>query len=108
MAKKQTGLEKFMGKTFTGGVKIENPTESREVRKTPAAEPAAPAEETKEPKRPGRPRSEGKAEQSTIIVKVDRELKRKLEEVKYLTHKSTLKDVIVEAMNDIVRKYEQK
>lgn len=104
MAKKQTGLEKFMGKTFTGGVRIEAPTEAREHRELPAE--AAVVEESKRPGKVGRPKSEGKVEQSTIIVKVDTELKRKLEDVKYLTHKSTLKDVIIEAMNDIVKKYE--
>lgn len=106
MAKKQTGLEKFMDKTFTGGVKIETSAEPREHREMPAAEEAAVEQPKPTTGKVGRPRSEGKVEQVTIIVKVDRELKRKLEEVKYLTHKSTLKDVLIEAMNDILRKYE--
>lgn len=106
MAKKQTGLEKFMNKQFTGGVKIGEPA-AAEQRELPAREEmSSPVQEEVKKNKGGRPPKKDKPEQATIMLNVDRELKRKLEEVKYITHKSTLKDVLIEAMNDILKKYE--
>lgn len=106
MADKMTGLEKFMTKQFKGGVKIGEPVDNVE-REIPAREEmTSPVQEEVKKNKGGRPPKKDKPEQATIMLNVDRELKRKLEEVKYLTHKSTLKDVLIEAMNDILKKYE--
>lgn len=104
---KKTGLEKFMDKSFTGGVKISSPAETREVQELQNTVPAGhqDAEAPKARGKAGRPPKTDKVEKATIIIKVDWELKRKIDEVKYITHKSTMRDVVVEALYDIVKKY---
>lgn len=106
MSEKKIGLEKFMAAQFGGGVRIGEPA-TAEQREIPAKEETAqPAQHEVKRNRGGRPPKKDKPEQATIMLNVDRELKRKLEEVKYVTHKSTLKDVLIEAMNDILKKYD--
>ena len=106
MAEKKTGLEKFMTKQFPGGVKIGEPANNVEREIPSREETVSSVQEEVKKNKGGRPPKKDKPEQATIMLNVDRELKRKLEEVKYLTHKSTLKDVLIEAMNDILKKYE--
>lgn len=120
MAKKLTGMEKFMAKQFgSGGVKIATPDDVRQVAETPLADIQSPetpkddkagktpvqAAEQAVARRRGRPAKTETVEMETIYLKIDRGLKWKLEQVKHISYKSTLKDVIVEAMNDICQKY---
>lgn len=105
--KNKTGLEKFMSKQFSEGVKIGSPASEQKGRgRSASAEEGGESEDVrKEKNRGGRPKKADRQEQATIIIKIDRELKKKLEDVKYMSYKSTLKDVLVEAMNDIIKKY---
>lgn len=107
MAQKKTGLDKFMEKQFGGhGVKIGSPASERELPNSDYRSDNERAAETSGGKaKAGRPARTEKPEMATVIIKMDRELKRKLEEVKYISYKSSLKDVIIEAANDIIKKY---
>lgn len=106
--KKKTGFDTFMDKNFGSSVTIGTPSESRRERL--AAQPEIVQDskeiaqvEKKDVKR-GRPRKT-KPEQAAIVLNIDRDLKEKLEAVKNITHRSTLKDIIIEAMFDVIKKY---
>ena len=124
--KKNTGFEKFMRKQFTEGVKIGTATGEKRVSRTereespmpelvlevPAVEEevAANIEEpvvSEQERRVGRPKmaENRKDEIATIIIKVDRDVKKKLEDLKHETYKSSVKDVIMEAVYDLFQKY---
>lgn len=53
----------------------------------------------------GRPPKYGKRETVAINFRIDAELKYQLEEIKYRTHRSSVTDILVEAINDVVKKY---
>ena len=50
-------------------------------------------------------RAYGKRETVAINFRIDAELKYQLEEIKYRTHRSSVTDILVEAINDVVKKY---
>ena len=112
-----TGLDKFLGKQFSDGIKIGTPTNEARQRERAVEDvkenvpeiKSVEMEEVQEVqpavRKRGRPAVEGE-EKATIIIKVDRELKKKLDEVKYKTYKSTMRDVLIEAIVDICKKYD--
>lgn len=95
---KKTGFDSFMEKNFDKSVGVEQSVdETRERHETGVQRTAE--------RRPGRPRKTDKPVQSAIHLVIDSDLKEKLEQVKNLTHRSTLKDIIIEGMYDVIKKY---
>lgn len=103
MAKKGTGLEKFMQNQFGDAVPIRTLREDNSAIQERTARREKAADEERQGR--GRPALTEKPEMAPIMFKIDRNLKIKLETVKHITYKSSLKDVIVEALYDIVEKY---
>lgn len=53
----------------------------------------------------GRPLKYGKRETVPINFRIDADLKYQLEELKFRLHRSSVTDILVEAINDVVKKY---
>lgn len=107
----KTGFEKFMEKQVGDTVQIRPKSNTRPVRQaeeekeTPAR--TAPVEEPAKKVGRGRPRKDPESKQKLVTLNflVDEEMKQLLEQMKYRTHKTTVKGVIMEALDLLFDKY---
>lgn len=126
MAEKKTGFEKFLkdktplatspiriAKPSTGAARVAPEENQAEETREAEAKEAAPVQETvAQPvavKRPqGRPRLSKEEKESTerICFEMPRDLKFKLDELKHKTYKKSYREIIIEALTDILKKYE--
>ena len=108
----KTGFDKFISKQVGSTVQIRPKAnvkpldrEERAASETPA--PAA--ENAPAAKRPaGRPRKQENPDQPKLVVinfQVDENLKQILENLKYRTHKTTIRGVMLEAIDLLLDKY---
>lgn len=71
----------------------------------PAGQGSAPAVAADPAPKRGRPVKHLRRETVPINFKIDAELKYQLEELKFRLHRSSVTDILVEAINDVVKKY---
>lgn len=110
-----TGFEKFALKTTETAVQIRPKSNTTSVtRKTeqpdrgvePPAEPTTQEEPRKAKRgRPFKAMSLNAPKQVPVNFLIDEDLKQILENMKYITHKSTIKGVILEAIDLLLDKY---
>jgi len=131
MGNKKTGFEKFIDKQFEDpGVNIVQPVHEKGARMTREERlrlvqadsqekggggepPETVKEDVKEnagkpqKRERGRPAMdpELKRNEEVLHVKIDRELKRKVEHLMIDTYRSSVKDLVVEALRDLLKKY---
>lgn len=106
----KTGFEKFMQKQVGDTVQIRPKSNTRPVRQAEeesVAPASAPVEEPVKKVGRGRPRKDPESKQKLVTINflVDEDMKQLLEQMKYRTHKTTVKGVIMEALDLLFDKY---